>query len=87
MHPVQVRGSGLGTSQTVLETVTDKEQIWGWGEMLRPVWDMEGRTGPGDIQGEHLRDCWSVGLETSQEKSAGLGTELWSQDRNQSRRK
>lgn len=52
MHPVQVQGSGLGTSQTVPETVTDEERIWGWGEILRPVSDMKGRTGPGHIQGE-----------------------------------
>lgn len=82
--------SGLGSSEIILGTVMEKEQIWGWGEMLRPVWDMEGRLGPGDIHREHLKDSRSVGLETSQEESVGLGTELQSwdcQDRNQSQRK
>ena len=28
------------------------DEVQVWGKMLRPVWDMDGMTGPGDIQGE-----------------------------------
>lgn len=28
----------------------DEEQVW--GKMLRPIWDMDGMTGPGDTRGE-----------------------------------
>lgn len=31
----------------------------------------------GTCEERHLRNCWYMGLETSQERSAGLGTELW----------